>query len=86
MRDLRDLRNALAAEAERVRSEGVIRLGASLEPRLRGLRAAPSSPQRLVDDAVGGLPAMVFFFDFHTAIASTEALRLAGITGARVVR
>lgn len=38
---------------------------------------------RLIDEAVDGLPALLFFFDFHTALASTEGMRRGGITGAR---
>lgn len=82
VRDLRDLRNALAAEAARVRSEGGSGWVRAWNLDYAAFDGTPLT-SRLVDDAVGGLPAMVFFFDFHTAIASTEALRLAGITGAR---
>ncbi len=38
---------------------------------------------RAIDDAVRGLPALVVLFDCHTAVASSAALRRAGITGAR---
>ncbi|MFC4224065.1 amidohydrolase family protein [Lysinibacter cavernae] len=37
-----------------------------------------------IDDAVDGLPALILLFDVHTAVASTEGLRRAGITGSRV--
>lgn len=80
VRDLRDLRNALAAEAARVRAGsggGWVRAW-NLDYAV--FDGAPLT-SRFLDDAVDGLPAMVFFFDFHTAVASTEALRLAGITG-----
>ena len=30
---------------------------------------------RLIEEAVGGNPALLSFFDFHTALASPEALR-----------
>lgn len=82
VRDLRELRNALAAEAARVRSEGGSGWVRAWNLDYAAFDGEPLTA-RLVDDAVGGLPAMVFFFDFHTAIASSEALRLAGITGAR---
>ncbi|WP_136044662.1 amidohydrolase, partial [Microbacterium sp. K41] len=36
-----------------------------------------------IDDAVRGLPALFIVFDGHTALASHEGLRRAGITGAR---
>lgn len=36
-----------------------------------------------IDEALDGAPALLLFFDVHTALASTEALRRAGITGAR---
>ncbi|WP_235590741.1 amidohydrolase [Leucobacter sp. G161] len=82
VRDLRELREALAAEAARVRNSG-----GSAWVRAWNLDYAvfdgAQLTSRFVDDAVGDLPAMVFFFDFHTAVASTEALRLSGITGAR---
>ncbi|KAM9863627.1 amidohydrolase [Leucobacter sp. BZR 635] len=82
VRDLRELREALAAEAARVRSGG-----GSPWVRAWNLDYAvfegAQLTSRFVDDAVGDLPAMVFFFDFHTAVASTEALRRSGITGAR---
>ncbi|UOR01720.1 amidohydrolase [Leucobacter allii] len=79
---LAELRDALASEAARVR-----RAGAAGWVRGWNLDYAvfAGAPLRagLVDDALGGAPAMIFFFDFHTALASSEALRLAGITGAR---
>jgi predicted amidohydrolase YtcJ len=37
----------------------------------------------VIDDAVGGSPALLHFYDFHTALASTVALRLAGVDGPR---
>lgn len=82
VRDLRELRTALLAETDRVRagaSGGWVR-GWNLDYAV--FDGAPLTSQFL-DDVVGELPAMVFFFDFHTAVASTEALRRAGITGAR---
>jgi hypothetical protein len=37
----------------------------------------------VIDDAVGGAPAAVTFMDFHTVLASTHALELAGVDGPR---
>lgn len=36
-----------------------------------------------IEDAVGGAPALVTFFDLHTAVATPRALELAGVTGSR---
>lgn len=36
-----------------------------------------------IEEAVGGAPALVTFFDLHTALASRRALELAGVTGPR---
>ena len=38
---------------------------------------------RLIQDAVGGNPALITCFDFHTFLATPAALALAGITGPR---
>src|SRR4051794_35494131 len=38
---------------------------------------------RLIEEAVGGNPALLSFFDFHTALATPAALRLAGVDGPR---
>ncbi|RZT62620.1 hypothetical protein EV139_2317 [Leucobacter luti] len=81
--DLRGLRTALAAEAARLRASDAAHdwvRAWNLDYAVFG--GAPLTAQ-LIDDATGGLPALLFFFDFHTALASTEALRRAGITGAR---
>lgn len=37
----------------------------------------------VIDDAVGGAPAAVTFMDWHTMLASTQALALAGVQGPR---
>ena len=39
----------------------------------------------LVADAVGGAPALLTFFDFHTALATPAALAAAGIDGPRAL-
>lgn len=36
-----------------------------------------------IEHAVGGAPALVTFFDLHTAVATPRALELAGVTGPR---
>lgn len=37
----------------------------------------------VIDAAVGGSPSLLYFYDFHTALASTAALTLAGVDGRR---
>lgn len=81
VRDLRELRSALAQEAARVRQSGTGWVRAwNLDYAM--FDGAPLTAA-LLDEAVGELPALVFFFDFHTAIASTTALMRSGITGPR---
>jgi predicted amidohydrolase YtcJ len=71
----------LRGEAERAHVEGaaawvrVQNLDYELFARLPMTSAA-------IEDAVGGLPALLFLFDGHTALASHAALKLAGIQGA----
>lgn len=38
---------------------------------------------RLIEEAAGGAPAFLLFVDLHTALASPQALRLAGLDGPR---
>ena len=38
---------------------------------------------RVLQEALGDMPAYVTFMDFHTAVASPAALRLAGVDGPR---
>lgn len=80
--DPRELLAALREEAARVRrdtSDGWVR-GWNLD-----YAVFDGVPLRsdIIDEAVDGLPTLLFFFDFHTALASTEGLRRGGITGAR---
>ena len=80
--DRRAMLDALRGEAARVRREtsgGWVRAW-NLDYAAFGGEALSAS---MIDDAVDGLPAIIFFFDYHTALASSEGLRLAGITGAR---
>ncbi|MBK0422146.1 amidohydrolase [Leucobacter sp. CSA2] len=78
----RQLDEALRAEAARVRggeAGGWVR-GWNLDYAV--FEGVPLSSE-LIDDALGGLPGILFFFDFHTALASTEGLARGGVTGAR---
>jgi predicted amidohydrolase YtcJ len=71
------VRDALAAAAtgadEWVRAWG-------LDPNVFGDRPVDAAA---VEDVLGGRPALLRLFDGHGAIASTEALRRAGVDGAR---
>ena len=73
--DLDGVRRALAEHAAIVEPGGWV-LGWGLDPNVvhgRTLTAAD------VDDAVGGRPALIRLFDGHSALASTEGLRVAGV-------
>jgi predicted amidohydrolase YtcJ len=80
-----DLRSAATLDEVRARlaaaprEDGwVIAHSAHYEPfHSTGLRADA------IEDALQGAPAVVHFFDAHTSLASSEALRRAGVTGAR---
>ena len=77
--DLRDVRRTLAEHAATV-EPGEWVLGWGLDPNVvhgRTLTAAD------IDDVVGGRPALIRLFDGHSALASTVALRIAGVDGAR---
>ncbi|MBO1902760.1 amidohydrolase [Leucobacter weissii] len=72
----------LRAEAGRVRrqaGDGWVRAWNIDYAAFEGAPIAAST----IEAALGGLPALLLFFDVHTALASGEALRRAGITGAR---
>lgn len=74
-----EVRGAVAAEAARL-PHGAWVLGWGLNPNAvgdRGLR------RELLDDVTGGRPALLRVFDGHSALASTEALRIAGVDGPR---
>ena len=74
-----EVRERLAAERRRC-GEGEWVTGFSLEYRVfDGIEASGE----LFAEAVGGNPALLTFFDFHTALATPSALAAAGITGAR---
>jgi predicted amidohydrolase YtcJ len=80
-----DLRDASTLEEIRARLEAAPREGewvlahsAHYEPfHDAGLRADA------IEDALGGAPCVIHFFDAHTSLASFGALERAGITGAR---
>ena len=77
--DLEGVRRALAAHAATL-DPGAWVLGWGLDPNVvrgRSLTAAD------IDDVLGGRPALVRLFDAHSALASTEALRIAGVDGPR---
>jgi hypothetical protein len=77
--DLAAVRALLRAEAEATPPGGWVR-GWGLDPNAFG--SVP--PHReLIDDVVGGRPALIRLFDAHSALASTAALELAGISGPR---
>ncbi len=78
--ELRELRDRLRAEAARVRREttdGWVR-GWNLD--YAALEGAPIAAST-IDEALGDVPAMLYFFDVHTALVNTAALQRAGITG-----
>ncbi len=75
--NLEELRDVLRSEADRVGSEGWVR-GWNLDYEV--FREAGLS-RAVIEDAVGGLPAILVFYDLHTALATGAALEAAGITG-----
>ena len=79
---LAELRDRLGAEAKRLRAgtgHGWLR-GWNLD--YVAFEGQPLSAS-LIDECLAGVPALLFFFDFHTAVASSAALEMAGITGPR---
>jgi predicted amidohydrolase YtcJ len=74
-----EVRERLAAERRRC-GEGEWITGYSLEYRVFDQVEASGD---LFHEAVGGNPALLTFFDFHTALATPPALAAAGITGPR---
>ena len=79
---LRDMLDRLRAEAARVKREttdGWVRAWNLDYATLEGQPIAAST----IDEALGGVPAMIYFMDVHTALVNTEALRRASITGPR---
>jgi hypothetical protein len=77
-RTLADVRASLAAEAEGLAPEEWL-LGWGLDPNVFGEQPVSNA---VLDDVAAGRPAFLRFFDAHAALASAQALSLAGITGA----
>ncbi|TCI98841.1 amidohydrolase [Aeromicrobium sp. IC_218] len=77
--DLEGVRAALAERASGLPDDAWV-LGWGLDPNIVPDGVLTSS---LVDEAVGGRPALLRLFDGHSALASTAALTLAGVTGPR---
>ncbi|MDQ0827616.1 putative amidohydrolase YtcJ [Arthrobacter sp. B2I5] len=75
--DLAAVRALLRAEAESTPAGEWVR-GWGLDPNAFG--SAPVH-RELIDDVVTGRPALIRLFDAHSALASTAALGVAGITG-----
>jgi predicted amidohydrolase YtcJ len=78
-RTLADVRDALAAEHARCGPRAWVRAHSLAYAALEG--ADPRAD--LIEDAVGGAPALVTFFDLHTAIATDAALAAGGVAGPR---
>lgn len=77
--DIAAVRALLRAEAEATPAGEWVR-GWGLDPNAFG--SVPVH-RELMDDVVAGRPALIRLFDAHSALASTAALELAGITGPR---
>ena len=77
--DLDGVRRALTDHAATV-EPGAWVLGWGLDPNVVHRRSLTAAD---IDDVVGRRPALVRLFDGHSALASTEALRVAGVDGPR---
>ncbi|PJJ48275.1 hypothetical protein CLV56_3979 [Mumia flava] len=80
--DLDAVRAALAAERDRL-ADGDWLLGWGLNPRVFG---AQNPSAALLGPALVGIPSYVQLYDGHSAVASPEALRIAGVDGPRAFR
>ncbi|WP_104173871.1 amidohydrolase [Arthrobacter sp. Y81] len=78
-KDLAGVRALLRAEAEAIPPGDWVR-GWGLDPNVFGSAAAH---RELIDDVVSGRPCLIRLFDGHSALASSRALELAGVTGPR---
>ncbi|WP_427132647.1 amidohydrolase [Pseudarthrobacter sp. S9] len=78
-RDLAEVRARLRCEAEVVGPDDWVR-GWGLDPNVFGSAAAH---RESFDDVVAGRPCLLRLFDGHSALASSRALELAGVSGAR---
>lgn len=74
---LDELQGALRAEASRVGSGDWVR-GWNLEYELF---RDTGVTRTVIEEAVGGRPAILLFYDLHTGLATNAALEAAGITG-----
>ncbi|WP_052961359.1 MULTISPECIES: amidohydrolase [unclassified Leucobacter] len=80
--DLRIVLDRLREEAARVRRDtvgGWVRAWNLDYAAFEGTRIAAAT----IDEALGDVPALLYFFDVHTALVNTAGLAAAGITGAR---
>ena len=77
--DLAAVRALLREEASATAAGEWVR-GWGLDPNVFGSAAAH---RELVDDAVPGRPCLLRLFDGHSALASSRALEMAGVTGPR---
>jgi predicted amidohydrolase YtcJ len=75
-----DAVRALVADAARGTERGGWVSGFGLDHNAFGGRAIHSD---MIDDVLGGVPACLHLYDGHSALVSSEALRIAGITGPR---
>lgn len=78
-RSLDDVHVLLAAAAQRRPRDAWVQ-GWGLDPNLFEGRPVTSAP---IEAAVGGRPAFVRLFDAHSALATPQALRIAGVDGPR---
>ncbi len=76
---LAEVQFKLARERREIGGNGWV-LGWRLAYNVFGDRAIAAEA---IEDAVGGAPALVTFFDLHTALASRHGLELAGVSGPR---
>ena len=79
VQDLAGLRSVLAAAARGRRPDEWV-LGWGLDPNVFGRTPVTAAE---VEDALGGRPALLRLFDAHGALASAQALRIAGVDGPR---
>jgi predicted amidohydrolase YtcJ len=77
--DLAAVRALLRAEAAATGPDDWVR-GWGLDPNVFGSAAAH---RELIEDAVSGRPCLIRLFDGHSALASSRALEIAGVTGPR---